>query len=204
MKSSILQDILLCRTFTRLHSIISLKIELRRSFTILRQGYRVCHDVNTLLNNDTNTGSSKKNAGIIKTYHSKTVDHIEMIQVLKCSERTLSFGYAQLMVGSERHWAALVGWPVDTACAQRRDWEGWTNLLASQKPRSYPSGLFWVGGDVRNMVYGEKIRDHRHLWGRITAAIAMVTPDMIQRTWHEIKYCLDICRATNGAHIETY
>jgi hypothetical protein len=29
------------------------------------------------------TGSSKKNAGIIKTCHSKTVEHIEMIQVLK-------------------------------------------------------------------------------------------------------------------------
>jgi hypothetical protein len=34
------------------------------------------------------TGSSKKNAGIIKTYHSKTVKHIEMIQVLKCGKRT--------------------------------------------------------------------------------------------------------------------
>jgi hypothetical protein len=32
------------------------------------------------------TGSSKKNAGIIKTYHSKTVRHIEMIQLLKCGE----------------------------------------------------------------------------------------------------------------------
>jgi hypothetical protein len=30
------------------------------------------------------TGSSKKNAGIIKICHSKTVKHIEMIQVLKC------------------------------------------------------------------------------------------------------------------------
>jgi hypothetical protein len=34
------------------------------------------------------TGSSKKNAGIIKTYHSKTVKHIEMIQVLKSGKRT--------------------------------------------------------------------------------------------------------------------
>jgi hypothetical protein len=34
-----------------------------------------------------NTESLKKNAGIIKTYHSKTVKHIRMVQVLKCSER---------------------------------------------------------------------------------------------------------------------
>jgi hypothetical protein len=41
-----------------------------------------------LFNNAVSTGSSKKNAGIIKTYHSKTVKHIKMIQVLKCGERT--------------------------------------------------------------------------------------------------------------------
>jgi hypothetical protein len=34
------------------------------------------------------TGSLKKNAGIIKTYHWKIVKHIEMIQLLKCGERT--------------------------------------------------------------------------------------------------------------------
>jgi hypothetical protein len=33
------------------------------------------------------TGSSKKNARIIKTYHLKTVKHIKMIQVLKYGER---------------------------------------------------------------------------------------------------------------------
>jgi hypothetical protein len=33
-------------------------------------------------------GPSKKNARIMKNYHSKTVKHTEMIQVLKCGERT--------------------------------------------------------------------------------------------------------------------
>jgi hypothetical protein len=32
--------------------------------------------------------SSKKNARIIRTYHSKTIKHIKIIQVLKCGERT--------------------------------------------------------------------------------------------------------------------
>jgi hypothetical protein len=53
-------------------------------------------------------------------------------------------------------------------------------------------------------VYGEKIRDIQHLWDTITAAIAMVNSDMMQRTWHKIKHHLDICQGTNGAHIETY
>jgi hypothetical protein len=27
---------------------------------------------------------------------------------------------------------------------------------------------------------------------------------MLQATWDEVEYRLDICRATNGAHIEIY
>jgi hypothetical protein len=33
------------------------------------------------------TGSSKKDAGIVETYHSKTAKYIKMIQVLKCGEK---------------------------------------------------------------------------------------------------------------------
>jgi hypothetical protein len=53
-------------------------------------------------------------------------------------------------------------------------------------------------------VYGEKIGDLQQLRDRIATAIATVTPDIIQRTWHEIEHRLDVCTATNGAHIETY
>jgi hypothetical protein len=35
------------------------------------------------------TGSLKKNAGIVETYHSKTVKHIKMVQVIKCSKKVL-------------------------------------------------------------------------------------------------------------------
>jgi hypothetical protein len=63
---------------------------------------------------------------------------------------------------------------------------------------------FFLWGYVKNIVYGEKICDIQHLQDRITAAITTVTSDMIMRTWHEIRYHLDICQATNGAHIETY
>lgn len=62
--------------------------------------------------------------------------------------------------------------------------------------------FFW--GYIKNIVYAEKIRDLDHLRERISSAILTVTPDMIGRTWQEVDYRLDICRATNGAHIETY
>jgi DNA-binding winged helix-turn-helix (wHTH) protein len=38
----------------------------------------------------------------------------------------------------------------------------------------------------------------------ITSAIETVTRDMIQKTWQEIEFCLDVSRATNGTHIEMY
>jgi hypothetical protein len=39
----------------------------------------------------------------------------------------------------------------------------------------------FLWGYMKNIVYGEKIRDLRHIRNRIIAAIETVTPDMIQR-----------------------
>lgn len=55
----------------------------------------------------------------------------------------------------------------------------------------------------KNIVYSERIRDIEHLNNQndITEAVATNNKEMIERTWAEIAY---VCRATNGAHIETY
>jgi hypothetical protein len=37
---------------------------------------------------------------------------------------------------------------------------------------------------------------------RIVVAIETITPQMLENTWREIEYLLDILRATKGAHIE--
>ena len=44
----------------------------------------------------------------------------------------------------------------------------------------------------------------QHLQERIISAIETVTRDMIQKTWQETEFRLDVSRATNGAHIEMY
>jgi len=64
--------------------------------------------------------------------------------------------------------------------------------------------IFSCGGYIKNIVYAEKIRNIQHLQERITSAIETVTRDMIQKTWQEIEFCLDVSRATNGAHIEMH
>jgi len=63
---------------------------------------------------------------------------------------------------------------------------------------------FFLWGYIKNIVYAEKIRNLQHLGERITSAIETVTRDMIQKTWQETEFRLDVSRATNGAHIEMY
>jgi len=39
---------------------------------------------------------------------------------------------------------------------------------------------------------------------RITDAFGTVTEDMLENTWREIDYRLDVLRVTKGAHVEVY
>jgi hypothetical protein len=57
---------------------------------------------------------------------------------------------------------------------------------------------------VKNIAYQVKISDLQHLKAHIRDTVAMVTQNMLQATWNKVKYHLDICHATKGAHIEIY
>ena len=46
--------------------------------------------------------------------------------------------------------------------------------------------------------------DLENLHRIIAAACGIVTPEMLQNTWRELVYPLDVFRATRGAHIEIY
>ena len=56
----------------------------------------------------------------------------------------------------------------------------------------------------KDIVYRTKVRDMTDLNQRIFNAIATINEAMLQRTWQEIEYRLDVLRATNDAHIEMY
>ena len=62
--------------------------------------------------------------------------------------------------------------------------------------------IFFLWGYIKNIVYAEKIRNIQHLQDRITSAIETVTRVMIQKTWQETEFRLDVSRATNVEHIE--
>ena len=43
-----------------------------------------------------------------------------------------------------------------------------------------------------------------NLKARITDAFAIINEDMLENTWREIDYRLDVLHATKGAHVEVY
>jgi hypothetical protein len=56
----------------------------------------------------------------------------------------------------------------------------------------------------KDIVYSRKVRELADLRQRIIEAVELITLHMLINTWQELKYGLDICRNTTGAHIEVY
>ena len=63
---------------------------------------------------------------------------------------------------------------------------------------------FFLWGYVKDRVFVPPVNDLPDLRARIRETIATVPMDMLERTWQETEYRLDIVRATNGAHVEVY
>ena len=63
---------------------------------------------------------------------------------------------------------------------------------------------FFLWGYVKDRVYRTPVRDVETLQSRIIEVLATVNEEMLENTWREIEYRLDILRATNGAHVKGY
>ena len=53
-------------------------------------------------------------------------------------------------------------------------------------------------------MFSTPVPDITNLKARITDLFATITEDMLENTWREIDYRLDVLRATEGAHVEVY
>jgi len=68
-----------------------------------------------------------------------------------------------------------------------------------------PSPLtYFLGEYVKDKVFSTPVPDITNLKARITDGFATITEDMLENTWRETDYRLDVLRATNGAHVEVY
>jgi hypothetical protein len=60
---------------------------------------------------------------------------------------------------------------------------------------------FFLWGYVKDIVYKTPVTFGEPKL-RIVAAIETVTPQILENTWKEVEYRLDILRGTKGAHVE--
>ena len=82
------------------------------------------------------------------------------------------------------------------------DWERWSDTLATTIAGYHPPPLdFYLWGYVKDKVFSTPVPDITNLKAKITDAFA---EDMLENTWREIYYRLDVLRATKGAHVEVH
>jgi len=63
---------------------------------------------------------------------------------------------------------------------------------------------FFLWRYVKDKVFWTPVPDITNLKARITDAFGTITEDMLENTWRETDYRLDVLRATKGAHVEVY
>ena len=64
------------------------------------------------------------------------------------------------------------------------------------------TSFYW--GYVKDKVLLTPVPDDINLKARITDVFDTISEDMLENTWRETDYRLDILRATEGAHVEVY
>ena len=84
------------------------------------------------------------------------------------------------------------------------DWERWSDTLATTIAGYHPPLDFFLLGHVKDKVFLTPVPDITNLKARITDAFATMTEDMLENTWRETDYRLDVLCATKGAHVEVY
>ena len=83
----------------------------------------------------------------------------------------------------------------------RNDCGGFNNL-PPLSPDATPCDFF-LWGYVKDQVYVPPLpASIPEMKVRIRTTIETITADMLQTVWNEPDYRVDVCRITNGAHIE--
>jgi len=82
-------------------------------------------------------------------------------------------------------------------------WERWSDTLATTIAGYHPLDFF-LWEYVKDKVFSTPVPDITNLKAKITDTFPIITDDMLENTWREIDYRLDVLRATKGAHIEVY
>ena len=101
------------------------------------------------------------------------------------------------------HWGSDVRWFMDATFPNRWIGRDGPTPWLPRSPDIIPLDFF-LWGYVKDKVFLTPVPDITNLKEGITDALATITEDMLDNTWREIDYRLDILRATKGAHVEVY
>ena len=62
---------------------------------------------------------------------------------------------------------------------------------------------FFLWGSVKDTAFVPPVPSNlQELRDRITAAVTLIDRDILTRVWNELDYRLDVCRISQGGHIE--
>jgi len=92
---------------------------------------------------------------------------------------------------------------LDATFPNRWIWRDGPTLWPPRSPDITPLD-FSLWGYVKDKVFSAPVPDITNLKARITDVFATVTEDMLENTWRETNYRLDVLRTTKGAHVEVY
>jgi len=76
------------------------------------------------------------------------------------------------------------------------DWERWSDTVATKITGYHPTLTSFYGGYVKHKVFSTPVPDVTNLKTRITETFATITEHMLENTWREIDFRLDVLRAT--------
>jgi len=100
------------------------------------------------------------------------------------------------------HWSSHVRRFLDATFPNRWIGRGGPTPWPPRPPDITPLTFFM--GYVKGKVFSIPVPDFTNLKARITDAFVTVTEDMLENTWRETDYWLNVLRATKGAHVEVY
>ncbi|GBN39196.1 hypothetical protein AVEN_62234-1 [Araneus ventricosus] len=105
--------------------------------------------------------------------------------------------------GAPPHWGMIVRDFLDENFSDRWCGRGGPIPWPPRSPDITPLDFF-LWGFVKNIVYKTPVPSLDELKRRIVTAIQNVTSQMLENTWREIEFRLDVLRATKGSHVQIH
>ena len=129
--------------------------------------------------------------GSVSKVNKKFISHLTRAQRTPSAAATVQVSHARVLLNRvlQQHWIGR---------AVKGDNHPWPLRSPDLTPCE-----FFLWGFVKDSVYVPQLpMSLNELRDRITHALQTITADMLHRVWDEFDYRVDVCRVTQGSHME--